>query len=211
MISVIIVEDQTLVREGLIRLLDFSDRIRVVGSAINGEDALRLLATVQPDVILLDIQMPGMDGFSFMRHYPKDAKPAKFILLTTFNDPQYIDTAVQLGAHGFLLKDVSFTQLENTIERVYNGYRVLPQNSAQDSPPHCSPTLSHSAIMSQGLTLREQEIFSKIAQGLSNKEIALNLSVSEGTVKNHVSNILSKLGVRDRTQAVIKYSGQMLI
>lgn len=210
MISVIIVEDQTLVREGLIRLLDFSDRVQVIGSAINGKDALQLLVTVQPDVILLDIQMPGMDGFSFIRQYPKEAKPVKFILLTTFNDQHYIDTALQLGAHGFLLKDVSFTELVNTIERVYQGYRAFPQYSPQLSPRHGSAPLPHGAIRSQALTLREQEIFSKIAQGLSNKEIALNLAVSEGTVKNHVSNILSKLGVRDRTQAVIKYSGQTI-
>lgn len=207
MISVIIVEDQTLVREGLIRLLDFSDRIQVVGSAVNGEDALRLLATVQPDVILLDIQMPGMDGFSFIRHYPKGTKPAKFVLLTTFNDQHYIDMAVQLGAHAFLLKDVSFSQLVNTIERVHKGERELPHHYSQNYTQYCPPPLHRNVITSQGLTQREQEIFAKIAQGLSNKEIAVNLSVSEGTVKNHVSNILSKLGVRDRTQAVIKFSG----
>lgn len=200
MISVIVVEDQTLVREGLIRLLDFSDTIQVVGSAANGADALHLVATVQPEVILLDIQMPGMDGFSFIRQFPADAKKAKFIVLTTFSDPHYIDTAIQLGAHGFLLKDVSFTQLVNTIERVQAGHREFPQ--------HCPPSLPLASDKLQALTLREQEIFSSLAQGLSNKEIAARLAVSEGTVKNHVSNILSKLGVRDRTQAVIRFRHQ---
>lgn len=197
MISVFVIEDQTLVLEGLIRLLEFSDRIDVIGSAPNAEAALQQLTALKPDIVLVDIQLPGMNGIAFIKHFAQVRPATRYIVLTTFGEQRYLASAQAAGAHGFLLKDVSFAQLVSSIEKVHGGDCVFPEVNrlAQGTG---EPEM-------QSLTAREQEIFTRIAQGLSNKEIARALSVSEGTIKNHVSNILSKLGVRDRTQAVIKY------
>ncbi len=206
MINIVIVEDQTIVREGLERLLEFSDQVKVVGCAANGEQALALLASVMPDVILLDIQMPVMDGLTFvetasqrLQHQPLP----KIILLTTFDDHQYLLRAQQLNVQGFLLKDVCFEQLIAAIQAVHAGKRLAPLQPLTATATATIVKQDPSPL--QQLTPRELEIFTHICAGMANKEVARTLSLSEGTVKNHVSNILSKLGVRDRTQAVVKF------
>lgn len=207
MISVVVVEDQTIVREGLLRLLEFSNEIQVVGSAADGQKALTLLDSVDPDVLLLDIQMPQTNGFEVVRVLKQQEKDQgktipQILLLTTFNDPEYVLQAQALGVNGFLLKDVSFENLVSSIKQAEAGEKIFPTCSAESKPTK-APVSTEVSI--ETLTPREQEIFSKLCEGLANKEIAKSLSLSEGTIKNHVSNILSKLGVRDRTQAVIKF------
>lgn len=207
MINVAIVEDQTLVREGFIRLLEFSEEIQVIGQAANGRDALALMENIEPDLLLVDIQMPELDGFGFIRALKQKALPnamgngqPKIIVLTTFGESDYIQQAICVGADGFLLKDVSFDELVSAIKRVMAGEKLLPKLA----PAAASQPTSETGPLNE-LTPREREIFLKLAEGLSNKEIARQFSLSEGTIKNHVSNILAKLGVRDRTQAVVKF------
>ncbi|MCG8311923.1 MAG: response regulator transcription factor [Pseudomonadales bacterium] len=197
MISVLIVEDQTIVREGLERLLAFAPEIKVIGVCASGAEALNVLKQQTPDIVLLDIQMPGMSGFDLIeivrqdRRYQSQKQP-KYIMLTTFNDAGYLMQAKQLALNGYLLKDVSLDQLVSSITRVSLGESVFPK-------------VSEAETVVESLTPREREIFAKICEGMANKEVARYYSLSEGTVKNHVSNILSKLGVRDRAQAIVKY------
>ena len=197
MISVLIVEDQTIVREGLERLLAFAPEIKVIGVCASGAEALNVLKQQTPDIVLLDIQMPGMSGFDLIeivrqdRRYQSQKQP-KYIMLTTFNDAGYLMQAKQLALNGYLLKDVSLDQLVSSITRVSLGESVFPE-------------VSEAETVVESLTPREREIFAKICEGMANKEVARYYSLSEGTVKNHVSNILSKLGVRDRAQAIVKY------
>ena len=197
MITVVIVEDQTLVREGLVRLLEFSNNVRVVGTACDGEAAKDVISKLSPDVALVDIQMPKVDGLTLTTELTgsNEMEMLKVIILTTFDDPHYLAKAEVCGAAGFLLKDASLEKLEDTIQRVYAGQKCFPTQNKVDA----------SDQLYRGLTPREKEIFVKIAEGFSNKEIAVQLDLSNGTVKNHVSNILSKLEVRDRTQAVVQY------
>ncbi|NPU91370.1 MAG: response regulator transcription factor [Gammaproteobacteria bacterium] len=211
MISVLIVEDQTIVREGLVRLLQFSSEVTVIGHASNGKEALDLLESLllegsAPDVILLDIQMPVMDGFEFLhagRQMCTDSgRPfPRTILLTTFTDRHYLQRAQQMNVQGFLLKDVCFEELVLAIQRVHAGEKLMPV----PGPAENQAELSEPALLLESLTAREREIFARLCEGMANKEVARSLALSEGTVKNHVSNILAKLGVRDRTQAVIRF------
>lgn len=206
MISVMIVEDQTIVREGLVRLLQFSSAITVVGHACNGKEALELLDDLAPDVVLLDIQMPVMDGFDFLHAGQQicanSSRPfPRVILLTTFADRHYLQRAQQMNVQGFLLKDVCFEELVLAIQRVHAGENLVPvSDSAKNQTGLSEPT-----SLLESLTAREREIFARLCEGMANKEVARSLALSEGTVKNHVSNILAKLGVRDRTQAVIRF------
>jgi DNA-binding NarL/FixJ family response regulator len=199
-ISVCLVDDQTLVRQGIRSLLELSDDIRVVAEAADGTQALEIVPMVKPDVVLLDMRMPGMSGLDVLNALAaRNSLPAT-IILTTFDDDQLVLAGLKAGARGYLLKDVSLDQLVDAggslvapvvtqrllsgLERMHNDFTSL------DRP--------------DPLTERETEILRLMAGGYSNKEIANSLSVAEGTVKNHVSNILSKLGVRDRTRAVLK-------
>ena len=206
MIRVLLVEDQTLVREGLESLLNLTDDITVVERATDGEEALEKLRESSPDVVLLDVRMPKMTGIEFLRslHEAGDATPT--ILLTTFDDDVALLNGIRLGAKGYLLKDVSLTTLTEAIrlvaqggtmisplvtERLLRGLKSAPLATSQD-------------YAEAQLTQRETEILRLMTGGYSNREIASALWLSEGTVKNHVSNILGKLGVRDRTRAVLK-------
>jgi DNA-binding NarL/FixJ family response regulator len=205
-IRVCLVDDQTLVRAGIRSLLELSDSVEVIAEAVDADSAIKLIPEVKPDVVLLDMQMPGKLGLEVLRELgAKNALPPT-VILTTFDDDQYVLAGIQAGARGYLLKDVSLDQLVNAIKTVAAGgtlvkpavtERLLAGMSnmenkfaALDSPDH--------------LTDREKEILRLMSAGYSNKEIARALDVAEGTVKNHVSNILSKLGVRDRTRAVLK-------
>ena len=178
--------------------MEFAPDIKVVGVCASGAEALAILENDLPDILLLDIQMPGMSGFDLVETIRKQwsyeyIKKLKFIMLTTFNDAGYLKQAKHLGLNGYLLKDVSLDQLVSSITRVHSGISVFPE-----------VTEAQTAV--ESLTPREREIFARICEGMANKEVANYYSLSEGTVKNHVSNILSKLGVRDRTQAIVKYS-----
>ena len=211
MIRILLVENEELVRQGLRRLLELDQELAVIGEARDGEEALQLIGEIHPDVVLLDIRMPKLDGVGVLRELRKkrEAIPP-CLVLTTFDDPDALLAAVRAGAKGYLLKDVSFDQLVAAIRALAaGGSFVQPtvtegllrafQQAAAD-PDHEGGREEPA----QSLTGRELEVLRLMAGGYSNREIARALFVAERTIKNHVSSILSKLYVRDRTRAVLK-------
>jgi DNA-binding NarL/FixJ family response regulator len=199
MIRTLIVDDEMLIRQGIHRLLELAPSVEVCGEARDGEEALVMIARQQPDVVLLDVRMPRMNGIELLRHL--DGEGPGCIVLTTFDDADVVLDAIRAGARGFLLKDVSLEQLVHAIEVVAAGESIFQ--------PAITERLLRGiriapARLADPLTAREREVIRLMAGGYSNKEIAGALETAEGTVKNHVSSILSKLGVRDRTRAVLK-------
>ena len=208
-IRVLLVDDQVLFREGLETLLSVHKDIQVVGNASNGQEAFDVAAHVRPDVVLMDVRMPVLDGVR-ATSLLKDALPqCRVIVLTTFDDDEYIFDALRSGAVGYLLKDVDSAQLVEAIRAAARGESILEPSVAAKVIAEFSrvssmvPSMQMEQLV-EPLSERELEILSLIARGASNKEIAGQLFIAEGTVKNHVTHILSKLGVRDRTQAAIK-------
>lgn len=207
MIKVLLVDDQGLIRQGLKALLELEPDLEIVGEAENGEVAIDLVTQLQPHVVLMDIRMPIMDGVAAKREIHKHFPGIKILVLTTFDDDEYVQAALQNGAMGYLLKDTPSEELAVAIRAVHKGYtqlgpgivkklltqfsRVIPTDS-----PSIPPSLAE-------LTPREKEVLRLIATGASNREIAQKLYISEGTVKNHVTNMLNRLNLRDRTQAAI--------
>ncbi|MBD2525258.1 response regulator transcription factor [Nostoc sp. FACHB-133] len=207
MIKVLLVDDQGLIRQGLRALLELEADLEIVGEAENGEQAINLVAEFQPDVVLLDIRMPIMDGVAATKEIQKRFPKTKILVLTTFDDDEYVSAALKNGAMGYLLKDTPSEELAVAIRAVYKGYtqlgpgivkKLLTQFS-NGTPIHSTPVPS---TLTE-LTPREKEVLRLIATGASNREIAQELYISEGTVKNHVTNILNTLNLRDRTQAAI--------
>ncbi|HLP90519.1 MAG TPA: response regulator transcription factor [Nostocaceae cyanobacterium] len=207
MIKVLLVDDQSLIRQGLKALLELEPDLEIVGEAENGKIALHLLTTLHPDVVLMDIRMPIMDGVATTREIQKRFPKIKVLVLTTFDDEEYVKAALQNGAMGYLLKDTPSEELAVAIRAVFKGYsqlgpgivkKLLTQFSiiSPNPEPVVPPGLAE-------LTPREKEVLQLIAMGASNREIAEKLYISEGTVKNHVTNILTRLNLRDRTQAAI--------
>jgi DNA-binding NarL/FixJ family response regulator len=208
-IRVLLVDDQALFREGLEILLSVHKDIQVVGQACNGQEAVEVANKVQPDVVLMDVRMPILDGVRATRLLNEGHPQCKVIVLTTFDDDEYIFDALRMGAVGYLLKDVDSTQLVEAIRAASRGESILEPSVAAKVIAEFTRVSSMipSAQMEQliePLSTRELEILSLIARGDSNKEIASQLYIAEGTVKNHVTHILSKLSVRDRTQAALK-------
>jgi DNA-binding NarL/FixJ family response regulator len=208
-IRVFLVDDQALFLEGLETLLSVHKDIQVVGQASNGQEAIDVAARIQPDVILMDIRMPILDGVRATRRLTKSLPQCRVIVLTTFDDDEYIFDALRAGAVGYLLKDVASSQLVEAIHAAARGESILEPSVAAKVIAEFSRVsrLVPAAQMDQlvdPLSEREMEILGLIASGASNKEIADQLFIAEGTVKNHMTSILSKLGVRDRTQAALK-------
>ncbi len=203
-IKLLLVDDQRLMRDGLRTLLELEDDLRVVAEAENGREALEAYARHAPDVVLMDIRMPEMDGVEATRRILQSDPQARIIILTTFDDDEYVFEALRAGALGYLLKDVSGAELAEAIRTVAAGGALIEPSVARKVLAEFSrlPDLP-SASAGHGLTAREGEILALIAQGLSNKQIAGRLYLAEGTVKNYVSSILDKLGVKDRTQAAL--------
>jgi DNA-binding NarL/FixJ family response regulator len=203
-IRVLLADDQALVRSGFRMILDSRDDVEVVGEAEDGMAAVALTAELAPDVILMDVRMPKLDGVEATRRIVGSGSQARILILTTFDLDEYVYEAIRAGASGFLLKDVQPVELVDAIRVVAAGNALLGTTVTKrllerftDGAPKTSvPTLD-------GLTGREREILALMASGLSNIEIADRLVVGETTVKTHVSSILRKLGVRDRVQAVI--------
>jgi DNA-binding NarL/FixJ family response regulator len=205
-IRVVLVDDQTLVRQGLKSLLAMLPDIEVVGEAEGGEQAVALIPEVAPDAVLLDLRMPGMDGLEVLgRLREADAQPPTLIL-TTFDEDALLLEAVRRGARGFLLKDVSLERLAEAIRTVAAGGTMIQPTLTERivRAALATPTGFPALDPPDPLTEREVEVLRFMAGGYSNREIADALGVAEGTVKNHISNILSKMGVRDRTRAVLK-------
>ena len=200
MIRVFIADDQLLVRQGIRRLLELDREIEIAGEAEDGAQTIALVPQSRPDVLLLDVRMPKKSGVDVLRELGAAHALPPTLILTTFEDSTVVLEGIRAGARGFMLKDVSYEQLIHAIHAIAAGetlfqpaitQRLLRSVAAVSTPP-------------SDLTDREREVVRLMAGGYSNKEIAHALGTAEGTVKNHVSNILSKLGVRDRTRAVLK-------
>jgi len=207
-ITILLVDDQALFREGLRTLLSIQRDFEIVGEAANGEEALLVASAKRPAVVLMDLQMPVLDGVAATRRLRSLHPECKVIALTTFDDDDYVFEALRAGAVGYLLKDAPSEKLVEAIRAAARGESFLQPSVAAkviaefaritDKRPH-----PHQPLI-EPLTERELEILSLIANGYSNKEIAVTLLIAEGTVKNHVTSILGKLAVRDRTQAALK-------
>ena len=196
MIRVFIADDQALVRQGLRALLEVEPEIEIVGEAARGDEALEKLRALDVDVILLDVRMPGMTGIEVLR----ELRNANVLMLTTFDDADAVLEAIRAGARGFLLKDVSFEQLISAIRAINSGATVFQPAMTERLARRRTTTAS----VIEPLTEREIQVVRLMAGGYSNGEIAHALGVAEGTIKNHVSNILAKFAARDRTRAVLK-------
>ncbi len=206
-IRVLVVDDQSLVRAGFRMILEAEPDLVVVGEASNGEEALREVAQCVPDVVLMDVRMPGLDGIEATRRIfaTRDRPPTRVIMLTTFDMDEYVYAALQAGASGFVLKDIPPEELVEGIRIVMSGESLLSPTITRRMievylahPPARTPLPAL-----DGLTPREREILALLGAGQSNAEIAEGLVVSETTVKTHVARVLMKLGLRDRVQAVI--------
>jgi DNA-binding NarL/FixJ family response regulator len=204
MIRVFIADDQMLIRQGIRTLLEMDGNISVVGEAADGAEAVAAMQSTPVDVLLLDIRMPGRDGIDVLRTLASGGALPPTLILTTFDDSDVVLDGIRAGARGFLLKDVSYQQLVAAIRAVASGATVF-QPAVTERLLRAGRTvrLDTDAPREQ-LTGREAEVVRLMAGGYSNREIAAALGTAEGTVKNHVSSILAKFGVRDRTRAVLK-------
>lgn len=195
MVRVFVVDDQDLVREGIAALLGLQDGIGVAGTAGDGAEAVAKAPDARPDVILMDVRMPEMDGVAATEALCRRLPGVKILMLTTFDDDEYVTRALRAGAAGYLLKNLPAADLARAVHLAHAGVAQLDASVAARiiaGPPSPGP-----------LTPRETEVLRQIAVGASNKEIAARLYLSEGTVKNHISRILTRLGLRDRTQAAL--------
>lgn len=206
MIRVMLVDDQNLVRKGVRSLLELSTDIAIVAEAADGAEAIRLLPEIKPDVMLLDMRMPGMSGIDVLQTLAKNNAVPPTIILTTFDDDELVLAGIKAGARGYLLKDVSLEDLVGAVKTVADGGSIVKPAVTQRLLKGLENLHTEFSSLDRPdpLTERETEILRLMAGGYSNKEIANSLGVAEGTIKNHVSNILSKMGVRDRTRAVLK-------
>jgi DNA-binding NarL/FixJ family response regulator len=206
-IRVLIADDQALFREGLHTLLDAHPDVDVVGEASNGEEAIALTLSLKPDVVLMDLRMPVADGTSATRRILQGRMPCRIIALTTFDDDESVFEALRAGAIGYLLKDVPSEKLVEAIRAAAKGESCLVPSVASKVVAEfarLSRERSGRTSLEEILSGRELEVLRWVARGASNKEIASQLRIAEGTVKNHVTNILEKLGVGDRTNAALR-------
>lgn len=211
MIRILLVDDQALFREGVRTLLSIRPDLEVIGEAENGREGIEMAAELRPDVILMDLRMPVLNGVAATKQLQKEQPESKVIVLTTFDDDEYVFDGLRAGAVGYLLKDVSSDKLVEAIRAAANGESFLEPSIAAKLVAEFTrisggkrPTTSQEQSLIEPLSERELEILTVLSSGASNREIAQKLYITEGTVKNHVTSILGKLGVRDRTQAALK-------
>lgn len=200
--KVMLVDDHALIREGIKQLLEFDGSIDVIEQASDGAECLEKLQHVQPDILLLDINMPNVNGIEVLEEIRKKNIPVKVLMLTVHSEAEYLVQAVDIGANGYILKDSGSEELKKAIQSVMDGDSYIQ--------PSLIPSLNSRLVNRDidkekivALTKREMEILTQIAGGMFNKEIAMNLNISERTVKNHISNIFKKIDVSDRTQAAV--------
>lgn len=200
--KVMLVDDHALIREGIKQLLEFDGSIDVIEQASDGAECLEKLQNVQPDILLLDINMPNVNGIEVLEEIKKKNIPVKVLMLTVHSEAEYLVQAVDIGANGYILKDSGSEELKKAIQSVMDGDSYIQ--------PSLIPSLNSRLVNRDidkekiaALTKREMEILTQIAGGMFNKEIAMNLNISERTVKNHISNIFKKIDVSDRTQAAV--------
>ncbi len=209
-IKILIVDDHTVVRDGLAVMLGRREDFAVVGEAKNGLEAVDRARELQPDVILMDLRMPELDGVEAMRRIRAEDSVVKFIVLTTFDTDEYIFDAIEAGAKGYLLKDASREDLFEAVRAVHRGESLIQPGVAARVLDRFAQ-LSHQAPAPDALSEREAGVLRLMAQGTANKEIAASLSISESTVKTHVANIFQKLEVTNRTEAVTKAMARGII
>ncbi|QFT88160.1 Transcriptional regulatory protein LiaR [Bacillus sp. THAF10] len=202
MIRVVIADDHHVVRRGLLFFLKTQKDIEIVGEAKNGQEAVELADSLHPDVILMDLVMPELDGIEATKQIMEKNIPSKVLILTSFSDQDHVIPAIRAGAAGYQLKDVEPDQLIASIRAVYRGESQLHSKVTSHVMSHFSKGAA-SRKLHEDLTRRELEVLAEIAKGKSNKEIAADLFITEKTVKTHVSNILAKLELADRTQAAL--------
>jgi len=202
---VLIADDHSMVRQGLKQILELEEDIEVVAQASNGDEAVAISRECKPDVILMDINMPGKNGLQAIEELKKDSYCPKIVVLTIHEDREYLFKTLQLGAEGYVLKDAEPSMLIDAIRNVYEGQSYIQPNMTKELVREFNRiTLNEKEKQEKvNLTSREIEVLKLIAEGMINKEIAKKLYISEKTVKNHVSNIFKKLHVSDRTQAAI--------
>ncbi|NCJ07145.1 response regulator [Synechococcales cyanobacterium C] len=207
MIRLLLVDDQSLICQGLKAMLSLEADLEVVGTAQSGEKAVEQVATLQPDVVLMDVHMPGMDGREATRLISQQFPTVKVLVLSTFDDDQYIRDAIQAGAKGYLLKDMPSEELAQAIRLIHRGYAqmgpglleklMMGSVPEQNTPPVEPPAFGQ-------LTPREREVLQLIGLGLTNRDIAQQLYISEGTVKTHVTHLLNRLNLKNRAQLAIQ-------
>ncbi len=206
-IKLLIVDDQTLMRDGLKSVLSLEKDFIVIGTASNGVEAIKMIDTELPDIVLLDIRMPEMDGVTCIKNIKKMQPNIKVIMLTTFNDEEYIIEALAHGASGYFLKDIEMEKLISSIRDCSEGRTIIPYDVAiklAEGLTRISFNKKKSTDHGElDLTERELELCSMLVQGFTNKQISMMNHISEGTVRNYISNIYSKIGISDRTQAVL--------
>ena len=205
-IRVLIADDHSLVRKGLKQILELEKDFEVIGQAADGRQAIEMTTSLKPDVVLMDINMPIINGLKAIKMLKKNNTSARIIVLTIHEDKEYLLETIRMGAAGYIMKDAEVEHLIEAIKMVYRGKIYIQSNLTSDIIKEFD-SLPNSAVINKadenGLTQRESEVLMLISEGLSNREIADTLYISEKTVKNHVSNIFKKLDVCDRTQAAI--------
>ncbi len=201
-IKVMLTDDHALMREGIKHLLEFDGSIKVIEEASDGIECLQKLEKIHPDILLLDINMPEMNGIEVLEELKRREDPLKVLILTVHSEVEYLVKAVDIGANGYILKDSGSSELKQAIDVIMSGESYIQ--------PSLLPALNSRLINRdvdqdklRTLTKRELEILTQVAGGMFNKEIAVNLNISERTVKNHISNIFRKIDVSDRTQAAV--------
>ena len=209
-IKILIADDHPIVREGLATVLNMEEDLVVVGQATNGVEAVSLARDLRPDVILMDLQMPEMDGVQAIREIKAQSPEIGVIILTTFDTDEYIFTGIEAGARGYLLKDSPPAQVLEAIRAVHRGASLIQPSVATRVLDRVSQQ-AHSAAPEQVLSTRETEVLQLISTGAANKEVAAQLLIGESTVKTHVIHILNKLGVKGRTQAVAEAAKRGII
>lgn len=217
-IRIVIADDQELVRAGFTMVINSQPDMQVVGQASNGDEAIRLAERLMPDIVLMDVRMPGMDGITATEHITRmdnGGRPIRVIILTTFDLDEYVMAAIHAGASGFLLKDTEPETLLRSIRTVYQGNAIIAPTATKRliekmlepnfhvTPAAPAPSADYTDPELESLTNREREVLVEIAHGLSNQEIADKLFISLPTVKTHVAHILQKINARDRVQAVV--------
>lgn len=205
-VRVLVVDDQRLIRDGIASLLSIRPGIEVVGTAVDGRDAVAKALELTPDVVLMDVRMPVMDGVEAVAVLRGRAPECRVVMLTTFDDEEYVVQALRAGAHGYLLKDLPAEELAQAVRLAHAGVTQLDSTVARHltaALPSPRPAEA-AAAPAVSLSPRETDILRLLAHGHTNREIAARLYLSEGTVKNHVSRILSRLALRDRTQAALR-------
>ncbi len=211
LVRVLVVDDQHLVREGIASLLSIQDGLEVVGTACNGLEALERTETLRPDVVLMDIRMPELDGIQATARLKHDYPQTQVVMLTTFDDERYVHEALRAGAIGYILKNIPSSDLAEAVRSAHRGiYQLDPAAMEKLARPGELKTIRIESTLND-LTPRETEVLKLVALGATNREIAHQLQVSEGTIKNHVSNILGRLGLKDRTQAAVYASEKGLL